>query len=218
MASIFIAFVTFAISYASLKYRGTHKLDRTFQSLVNVTDKQKYFERECLKLPKLQYSEDHHVHLSRVIRIDHSAITLTCSFQNAKEPYILITSNSDDSAPNNFQDLLKSEKLIAWFPQNADMIHEKVYPIPIGLANYIFADRKTLLCINFGYSESSRKNIESKFRGMKNVKFLQSRVDFKEYLEHMMDSKFVLSPRFERVSTDADVFKFKKTISKFDKR
>ncbi|RKP16444.1 hypothetical protein ROZALSC1DRAFT_31622, partial [Rozella allomycis CSF55] len=174
-ASIFIAFVTFAISYASLKYRGTHKLDRTFQSLVNVTDKQKYFERECLKLPKLQYSEDdkripscpfisgdtyrsfcHHVfddstppsvYYYKAGRIKKNELVFVAThildkvspalLQNAKEPYILITSNSDDSAPNNFQNLLKSENLIAWFPQNADMVHEKVYPLPIGLANYM---------------------------------------------------------------------------------
>ncbi|RKP18471.1 hypothetical protein ROZALSC1DRAFT_29855 [Rozella allomycis CSF55] len=134
--------------------------------------------------------------------------------QNVKEPFILITSNSDHSAPEPYQNLLSFDKLIAWFPQNADMIHEKVHPLPIGLANVIwghgnirlisemsnkrkkFNERKTLLYINMKLeTDGARAALENRFRDLNNVKILKNRIPYNQYLEDLIDSKFVLSPR-----------------------
>lgn len=50
--------------------------------------------------------------------------------------YILITHNTDRSLPGKFGDYLNDEKIIAWFSQNIDRKHHKLFGIPIGLANY----------------------------------------------------------------------------------
>lgn len=52
-----------------------------------------------------------------------------------KYPYILISHNSDYSAPGAFMHYLDDDRLIAWFGQNPDAEHPKFHPIPIGLAN-----------------------------------------------------------------------------------
>jgi hypothetical protein len=51
--------------------------------------------------------------------------------------FILITHNSDyNVVRNNINDrILNSEKLIQWFSQNVSYNHNKLYPLPIGLAN-----------------------------------------------------------------------------------
>ncbi|EPZ36800.1 hypothetical protein O9G_004592 [Rozella allomycis CSF55] len=135
---------------------------------------------------------------------------------NTREPFILITSNSDDPAPSAYPKLLNFKYLIAWFAQNVDMAHEKVYPLPIGIANYKwghgnitlikhiaerkkpFHKRQTLLYVNMnaGTDRSGvRATLEKRFSSFSNVKILNGRVLYKEYLEHLQDAKFVLSPR-----------------------
>lgn len=69
---------------------------------------------------------------------------LLCAFARAFHPlirarYVLITHNSDYPAPitapgYNFTSILSSRKLIAWFAQNANVHHEKLFPIPQGFS------------------------------------------------------------------------------------
>lgn len=67
-------------------------------------------------------------------------------FSRIKEPFILITHNSDHSPvyqdcsfyPHptpQFEWLLNDGRIIAWFAQNVDYVHPKLKPIPIGFAN-----------------------------------------------------------------------------------
>lgn len=50
--------------------------------------------------------------------------------------YILLTHNSDHSAPGPFSRYLNDPKLLAWFAQNMEgEPHPKLHPIPIGIAN-----------------------------------------------------------------------------------
>ena len=55
-----------------------------------------------------------------------------------KVPFVLVTHNSDHSAPGKYHTFLDSDKVIHWFGQNCDLseIHPKFTPIPIGLANF----------------------------------------------------------------------------------
>jgi hypothetical protein len=55
-------------------------------------------------------------------------------------PYILITHNSDDSAPGPHTAILDNDNLIAWFTLNYDgYAHPKLHALPIGLANFCWA-------------------------------------------------------------------------------
>ena len=60
-----------------------------------------------------------------------------------RKKYILVTHNSDCSAPGKFNHYLNDDKLIAWFGLNCDNnSNPKFIPIPIGIANQIFATWK----------------------------------------------------------------------------
>lgn len=50
-------------------------------------------------------------------------------------PYILVTHNSDETAPGPYVRFLEEDKILAWFGQNMDLVHPKMHPIPIGIAN-----------------------------------------------------------------------------------
>jgi len=62
--------------------------------------------------------------------------------------YILVTHSGDKSAPREFAKFLNDEKLYAWFTQNMDIIHPKVYPIPIGLMGKPEARYQSIKAIN----------------------------------------------------------------------
>jgi hypothetical protein len=58
--------------------------------------------------------------------------------------YILVTHNSDYPAPGPFANMLDDSKIIAWFAQNVEgRSHNKLHPIPIGLANRYWAHGDT---------------------------------------------------------------------------
>ena len=69
---------------------------------------------------------------------------LLCAFVRLFHPlirarYVLITHNSDYPAPAlapgyNFTSILSSRKLIAWFAQNLNVRHQKLFPVPQGFS------------------------------------------------------------------------------------
>src|SRR5207302_4478737 len=55
-------------------------------------------------------------------------------YKSIKNPFILITHNSDFFAPSDHRDRLEDKKIIAWYASNPDLRnHSKLFPIPIGL-------------------------------------------------------------------------------------
>ena len=51
-----------------------------------------------------------------------------------REPYILITHNGDEPVDQGLADKIDG-KIIHWFAQNADAVHPRLTPIPIGIEN-----------------------------------------------------------------------------------
>jgi hypothetical protein len=73
-----------------------------------------------------------------------------------KEPYILLTHNSDHPAPGPCFSYLDDPKLLAWFAQNVEVEpHPKLHPIPIGIANKCWEHGNPNIFLNF---LSARKN------------------------------------------------------------
>ena len=128
--------------------------------------------------------------------------------------YIIITHNSDHSAPGPYYEILDSPKIIAWFGQNIEgESHPKLFNIPIGIANRyrrhgnikIFhqfsskrenEDRPHLCYMNItvsNYPEEREKlwSYLSRFSWCKKSPFKR----LKPYLNDMLHSKFVISPR-----------------------
>lgn len=58
--------------------------------------------------------------------------------------FVLITHNSDNVITNKFDKIYNNPKLIIWFGQNVIFKHNKIIPIPIGIANSYWAHS----CIN----------------------------------------------------------------------
>ena len=127
-------------------------------------------------------------------------------------PYILITHNSDDSAPGTHTAILDDENLVAWFTLNYDGYpHPKLHPIPIGLANFCWAhgniytfkkvldekiEKEHLAHMNFTIQTfySERWPV---FRLFANARFCYRTIKkpFTGYLRDVAASHFSISPR-----------------------
>lgn len=129
-----------------------------------------------------------------------------------KYPYILITHNSDYTVPQHFAHYLDDPKLFAWFGQNIDRQHPKLFPIPIGLANHYWPHGKfqfikelqkqlenksktIFLYINYDTSTSNqRKNAALEILAKSSFAYNPERKPFQEYLQDLAHSFFVVSP------------------------
>lgn len=130
-----------------------------------------------------------------------------------KEKYILVTHNADDPIPGRFMHFLDDPKLIGWFGQNVENYsHPKLHPLPIGCANphwyhgntsiiskyreCLGGRRNILLYLNIDALTncSARSPVLKKFAGQPFC-FNSPRTSFEQYLTHLSQSKFVLSPR-----------------------
>jgi hypothetical protein len=131
-------------------------------------------------------------------------------------PYLLVTHNSDNSAPGAFSSYLQDEKLIAWFAQNLDdPSHPKMHPIPIGIANRAWKHgngrlmkkilaqhlpKSHLLYLNIVVSTYPQErtlvyNLLSPFA------YRTSAQPFERYLRDVATSTFVASPRGNGLDT-----------------
>lgn len=129
-------------------------------------------------------------------------------------PYILLTHNSDHSAPGPFSRYLDDPKILAWFAQNkGEEAHPKLHPVPIGVANRhwghgspeVFSsllslaknqNRPYLCYMNFAPSTYPKERpyvwdlfASKPWCAVSDVKSISS------YLKDLSRSKFVLSPR-----------------------
>ncbi|MCI5052057.1 MAG: hypothetical protein MRY21_02840 [Simkaniaceae bacterium] len=125
--------------------------------------------------------------------------------------FILVSHLTVRSMPPSNSKILKSPYLVAWFSKNAKLDHPKMRQLPIGLApwkirpyhaKHFFqlkreknSNRPTLAYLNYSSAtkKAIREPIEKAFQEMPWVK-TSPRVQFGEYLHHMYQSKFILSP------------------------
>lgn len=150
------------------------------------------------------------------VKTDYIEEFFNCYHPQIAHPYILITHNSDYGIPGNCKKYLNDNKLIAWFGQNVDGYqHEKLIPIPIGIANpkwehgkpetfsRVIAhlskkpdDNKYLLYMNFAVSSSlsARQRLYNMFCN-KSFCFVAQPKNHEQYLYEMAQFKFVLSPQ-----------------------
>ncbi len=127
-----------------------------------------------------------------------------------KEPYILITHNSDMEAPDKYKDFLNDPKIIKWFGMNPTIRnHPKFIPIPIGIANRYVPHgnidnfnniinklnliKKDIL-VGMNFNQTNPK--ERKLTIFSNLTFCKDLRGWPHslYLEKMASAKFILSP------------------------
>jgi hypothetical protein len=125
--------------------------------------------------------------------------------------YILLTHNSDYPIPGPFPHMLNEKKLIAWFGQNTDRQHPKLFALPIGLANKHWPwgtthaldviksnismyEKKHLSYMNFStYTNVHRPELNTFFEHC-SFCYHAPRKPYLNYLEDMAESKFIVSP------------------------
>ncbi|EPZ30862.1 hypothetical protein ROZALSC1DRAFT_26557 [Rozella allomycis CSF55] len=142
------------------------------------------------------------------------------TFYKVSEPFILVTTNSADSAPQGFENILNSPFLIAWFAQNAEYLHPKLHALPEGLPNRYwehgnlekitanaafqkpFKDRKYLVNAVFNVGTNSRKRAPV-LRHIKRIKgsYVAYPVLYDVYLKELGETKFVACPAGKGLDT-----------------
>ena len=70
------------------------------------------------------------------VKADMFAAFFPSAFDSIRNPFVLVTHNSDFAAPAQHQSYLSNEKILHWFASNPSVRNvQKLSPIPIGLAN-----------------------------------------------------------------------------------
>lgn len=147
------------------------------------------------------------------VKSDYLAQFFTQVHPQISDPYILISHNSDYSAPASFRNYLNDTQLKFWYAQNCDHASApNLMPVPIGLENrhwksdaefqYLLKrartpkpmrERSTLLFVALGNTNPERaKMIENVRR--QNVSVTTERLSFTQYIDAVSNSKYVLSP------------------------
>jgi len=73
-----------------------------------------------------------------------------------KNPYILISHNSDQNIGENYEKYI-DEKIIHWFAQNVLMENKKITPIPIGLQLRMYDNKNKIVELLTKYKNSQNK-------------------------------------------------------------
>lgn len=123
----------------------------------------------------------------------------------------LITHDSDYPVTASHLDILNNEYLETWYGMNCHIMHDKLQPIPIGMANEVWPhgdkdviinvanksnEKKNLVYCNFDISTNygERSAALMALRGMDYIDFESNNLSFKDYIEKLSTYKYVISP------------------------
>ena len=125
--------------------------------------------------------------------------------------YILITHNSVFHAPGKYAAYLDDPKLVAWFAKNSMIVHPKMYPLPLGIANKYWPHGNTdnvnavrnqlpsiqkdiLLYVNFDTNTNPARLDIFNYFAQQPFSHVEKPKPFDAYLQDLAQSKFVISP------------------------
>lgn len=130
---------------------------------------------------------------------------------NIKYKFVLITHDADAPIINDYRIILDNKFIIKWFAMNCHILHEKLQPIPIGMANECWphGNKETMLKIinennkkdNFVYCNFDpntnlydRSYAITKLKANKFIDFEFTKLPYEEYLRKLSTYKYVISP------------------------
>jgi hypothetical protein len=133
--------------------------------------------------------------------------TFFCSSLLSEKKFILLTHNSDYNINSNHINYVEHPFLEKWYAQNVNFEHQKLIPIPIGIANSEWShgdisvlesvmrsnfEKKQLMYANFNIST----NYKQRSYCLKFIpnKYIENNVPFRTYLEHTAQSYFSICP------------------------
>ena len=126
-----------------------------------------------------------------------------------KNPFILITHNSDENITETYESLLYSNKIIRWYAQNILIKHPKLHLLPIGIANSMWPHGNTSIFDNlynqlinktkdfyFYFTESTNRSARElcKLELEKKGLVFGTNVEFNKYINDLAQYKFAICP------------------------
>jgi len=123
----------------------------------------------------------------------------------------LITHDADLPVTNKYLSILDNPHLIKWYGMNCHIIHKKLQPIPIGIANECWphGDKHSLLEVannpsfkqglvysNFQKSTNiqDRSNVNNILQNLQGLDIETKTLTYRKYLEKLNTYKFCISP------------------------
>ena len=130
-------------------------------------------------------------------------------FPLLKNEYIFISHNSDSAFSNSYINYLNEKKVIKWYSQNKALNHEKLFALPIGIANQQYPhgnlellnqiintspDKEHIVYKNFDIYSNFQIRSHIDYITSQNGIAMDSRVDQPNYLTNIAKSIFCVSP------------------------
>jgi hypothetical protein len=126
--------------------------------------------------------------------------------------FVLLTHDSDNPITEIYLPILNHPRLIKWFGMNCHIIHDKLQPIPIGIANECWphGDKQSLLDVannvdisktgliysNFdkGTNLNQRQDVNNLLKDIKGLYIETNKKSYREYLYTAKQYRFIISP------------------------
>jgi hypothetical protein len=136
-------------------------------------------------------------------------------FENKVLPYIdykfkIITHNSDIAIDDRHLNFLNNDNLIKWYGMNCHITHNKLQPIPIGIANEKWPHGNKEILIKVANKNIKKKNrvycnfdpntnkeryqILEKIKSYNFIDFEKNNLDYETYLTKLASYEYVISP------------------------
>ncbi len=127
-----------------------------------------------------------------------------------RQPFVLITHNSDDCITEQHRPLLEDGRLVHWFAQNATLFHPQLTALPVGPANSQWrhgnlaelaraarrsGEKRKFVYMNFdvGTNPGIRPQVFALLRSREFITAVD-RSGFENYLSQLGEFKFCISP------------------------
>lgn len=123
------------------------------------------------------------------------------------DPFVLITHNSDLDINSSYSQYIQLPNLIKWYAQNVNYKHEKLIPIPIGIANEKWPHGNTKILQSVIDRQSKKRalmyanfniftNPNQRKYCLQYIKpeYIENNVPFETYLQHTSESYFSICP------------------------
>jgi hypothetical protein len=113
--------------------------------------------------PRIKNQKNKHLEFDNIPEVYDNPLIIFCythninilanKLNNLKNKFILISHNSDENINEDNDSVIKilhSEKIEKWYSQNVCFNHEKLIPMPIGIANSMWGHGNLQIYDNFG--------------------------------------------------------------------
>lgn len=172
---------------------------------------QKQISNTPVKLVYIDFFDPKNIHQYKKIFVyTHDILSFIKKFfEHLDRDTIIITHNSDASFDSSFTKLLNSNKIKKWYTQNKNFKHDKLFALPIGIANSqwphgnqeilneikeLNLPKKRTIYKNFNITTNPQKRLAVESITHSNNIIMDSNKNYKEYLKCVAESYFVICP------------------------